>query len=46
MKKKLETFGEKKIGIEKYGTSHPLKIVGSSRKESRLMCKIFGKSHF
>jgi hypothetical protein len=42
----LETNGEKKIGIEKYGTSHQLKNFGASRKESRLMCKIFGKSHF
>jgi hypothetical protein len=40
----LETNGEKKIGIEKYGTSHQLKIFGASRKESRLMCKIL-ESH-
>jgi hypothetical protein len=42
----LETNGEKNFGVEKYGTSHQLKIVGASRKESRLMYKIFRMSHF
>jgi len=32
MKKKLETNGEKQIGIEKYGTSHQLKIIGVREK--------------
>jgi hypothetical protein len=27
--KKLETNGKKNFGIEKYGTSHQLKIVGA-----------------
>jgi len=46
MKKNWKQMGKKKIGVEKYGTSHQLKTIGASRKESRLMCKIFGKSHF